>query len=346
MDPTIFLILAQDGVVNGAIYALLAISLVLVFTVTRVILIPQGELVAFGGLTYAALDAGQVPGSVYLLGALGAGAFAFGMAANRRTMSGPVVGRLVAETLVLPAVVIALTFAFAASKPGPALEALLALAIVTPMAPYLYRIAFAPLGQASVLVLLIASVGAHFALNGLGLVFFGAEGYRATAFSSATLALGDLSIPGQAIWIVGLTVFLVAALAGFFGFTLLGRALRATAVNRLGARLVGISTTQSGLIAFTLAGLIGALSGVLITPLATIYYDSGFLIGLKGFTAAIVGGLASYPAAGLAAIGIGVLESFASFYASAFKEVIVFTVIVPVLLYRSLRGGSAEEDSE
>ena len=71
MDGTIVLILAQDGIVNGAIYALLALSLVLVFAVTRVVFIPQGEFVAYGALTYAALDAGQVPASLWLLGGLG-----------------------------------------------------------------------------------------------------------------------------------------------------------------------------------------------------------------------------------------------------------------------------------
>jgi branched-chain amino acid transport system permease protein len=93
-----------------------------------------------------------------------------------------------------------------------------------------------------------------------------------------------------------------------------------------------------------LAGLIGAVSGVLVAPLTTIYYDSGFLIGLKGFVAAIVGGLASYPAAVLAALAVGVVESFSSFWASAFKEVIVFTLIIPVLLWRSWRHQAVEDE--
>ena len=151
-------------------------------------------------------------------------------------------------------------------------------------------------------------------------------------------------MPGQSLWIVGLTLALMLGLYGFFEFTLYGKALRATAVNRLGARLVGIGTAQSGEIAFALAGVIGALSGILIVPLTTIYYDTGFLIGLKGFIAAIIGGLASYPGAALAALVVGVLESFSSFWASAFKEVIVFTAIIPVLLWRSLRGGAVEEE--
>ena len=324
---------------NGAIYALLALSLVLVFAVTRVILIPQGEFVAFGALTYAALDSGQLPGSVWLLAALGVAAFVAGLLQERRGVL-----RLGVETLLVPAVVIGLTVLLAPRRAGVVVEALLSVAIVTPMAPYLYRVAFQPLAEASVLVLLIASVGVHLALNGLGLVFFGPEGFRAQGFSDARYAVGNLVVPGQALWIVGLTLLVMAGLGLFFDRTLAGKALRATAVNRLGARLVGIATSLSGRIAFALAGLIGAISGVLIVPLTTIYYDTGFLIGLKGFVAAIVGGLASYPLAAAAAILVGCVESFSSFYASAFKEVIVFTVIIPVLLWRSLRGAAEEEE--
>ncbi len=136
----------------------------------------------------------------------------------------------------------------------------------------------------------------------------------------------------------------MAGLALFFNRTLAGKALQATAVNRLGARLVGIATALSGRIAFAMAGAIGCLSGILIAPLTTVYYDSGFLIGLKGFVAAIVGGLVSYPLAALAAILVGCVESLSSFYASAFKEVIVFTVIIPVLLWRSLRAPADAEE--
>jgi branched-chain amino acid transport system permease protein len=344
VDATIALILVQDGIVNGAVYALLALSLVLVFAVTRVIFIPQGELVAFGALTYAALDAGQAPGSIFLLLALGLAALLAELWRQRQALHARGITNALLQCVVLPAAIAGLAVLVAPRHPGVLVNAVLAIAIVTPMAPFLYRLAFLPLAEASVLVLLIASIGVHLALQGLGLVFFGPEGARATGFSDARFDVGDLTVTGQSLWIIGLTVALMAALFVFFGFTLSGRALRATAVNRLGARLVGIPTAQSGLIAFTLAGFIGALSGVLIAPLTTIYYDSGFLIGLKGFTAAIVAGLASYPGAALAALLVGIVESFSSFWASAFKEVIVFTVIIPVLLWRSLRSPAAEED--
>jgi branched-chain amino acid transport system permease protein len=90
--------------------------------------------------------------------------------------------------------------------------------------------------------------------------------------------------------------------------------------------------------------LIGTFSGILISPITTIYYDSGFLIGLKGFVGAIIGGLASYPVAAVGAILVGLLESYSSFWASAFKEVIVFTLIIPVLLWRSLTTRHVEEE--
>jgi len=211
---------------------------------------------------------------------------------------------------------------------------------------FLYRIAFQPLAHTSVLVLLIASVGCHLALQGLGLLFFGAEGQRGPTLADAAFTAGPLRFTGQSLAVYGFTVAFIVVLWLFFGFTLYGKALRATAVNRLGARLVGIRTTLSGQIAFLLAAVIGALSGILIVPITTLYYDTGFLIGLKGFIAAIIGGLVSYPVTAIAALLVGTVEAFSSFYASNFKEVIVFMLLVPVLLLRSLAAPEVEEEKD
>jgi branched-chain amino acid transport system permease protein len=336
MDLSIFLILVQDGVTTGAIYALLALSLVLVFTVTRVIFIPQGEFVAYGALTMAALETGSFPRTAWMLVLLGIAAGVSGLVGERRVMNVYRAGLLVAETVLLPIVILGLTIWLAPRKPGLAAEMLLTLAIVTPMGPYIHRVAFQPLAEASTLVLLIAAVGVHLAMAGLGLVFFGAEGSRTTGFSDASFPLGPIIVTGQSLWVLGASAALVVALYLVLDRTLIGKALRATAVNRLGARLVGVEPALCGRIAFGVAAFIGALSGLLIGPLTTIYYDSGFLIGLKGFVSAIIAGLVSYPGAALAALLIGVVESLASFEASAFKEVIVFMAIIPVLLWRSL----------
>jgi branched-chain amino acid transport system permease protein len=194
-----------------------------------------------------------------------------------------------------------------------------------------------------VLVLLIVSVGVHFALVGLGLFFFGAEGFRNPSFWDARFAAGAVSVSGQTLIIFAASIILIVGLWLFFSRSLSGKALRATAVNRAGARLMGISSSAAGRLAFGMAAAIGALSGLLIGPTTTVFYDSGFLIGLKGFVAAVFAGLSSYPLALLGALGVGVLESFGSFWASAFKEVIVFSSILPVLLWRSLRDPHSEE---
>jgi branched-chain amino acid transport system permease protein len=346
LDTTILLFLLQDGITNGAIYALLGLALVLVFAVTRVILIPQGEFVTFGALTYSLLAVGKVPGTVWLAVLMGAVAFLFELWSMRRAFRLAQLLRSAALYVLLPLAILALTVILVPRTSGIVMNFILSLIIVAPLGPYLYRIAYQPMAEASVLTLLIASVGAHFALLGLGLVFFGPEGFRGPALSSASVAMGPVPVSGQSLAIYGLTVSLIVALWLFFGYTLYGKALRATAVNRIGARLSGIRTSLSGQLAFLLAAVIGAISGILIVPITTIYYDTGFLTGLKGFVAAIIGGLISYPLTAVAAILVGCVEAFSSFYASNYKEAIVFTLLLPVLILRSLAAPAVEEEHD
>ena len=344
MDTSIAGILALDGLTNGAVYALLALATVLVFAVTRVIFIPQGEFVAFGALTLALFQSGKVPGTVWLLLIMAAtvvGADLLHGVRQRQSAGRLLRGAL--RTLALP-VAASLLAAWAAPRGLPIIaQALLSLLLVTAMGPLLYRLAYESLAEASVLVLLIVSVGVHFAMVGLGLLFFGAEGFRNPSFWDARFALGPLSITGQTLFIFLASAALIVSLWLFFERSLRGKALRATAVNQLGARLMGISTRSAGRLSFTMAAFIGALSGLLIGPTTTIFYDSGFIIGLKGFVAAVFAGLSSYPLALVGALGVGLIESFGSFWASAFKEVIVFGAILPVLLWRSLRNPHGEE---
>jgi branched-chain amino acid transport system permease protein len=344
MDLSIAALLAQDGVTNGAIYALLALALVLVFAVTRVIWVPSGEFVAFGTLTLAALQLGKTPGTVGLLAAM---AIVAGLMETASAVRRGEVARLPRRLLLWTAVPLAIAGVVAAVAPLELplpLQILATLAAVTALGPLLYRIAFQPVAEASVLVLLIVSVAVHFALVGFGLWFFGAEGSRTPPFSAASFSIGAVNVSVQSLLVVATSVLLIFALYLFFGRTLYGKALRATALNRAGARLVGVSPNFAGALTFTLASLLCAFSGVLIGPITTIYYDSGFLISLKGFVGAIIGGLSSYPLAAAGSLLVGLIESFSSFWASAFKEVIVFTLIIPVLLWRSLT--SAHHDEE
>src|SRR4051812_48145240 len=344
MNASIAALLAQDGITNGSVYALLALALVLVFAVTRVIFVPAGELVAYGTLTLAGLQLGKPPGTVGLLVGMAVVAGVLeGIAAARAAPWRTLPRRLVLWTGV-PCAVAALVWWAAPLNWPLAAQVVLALAAVTALGPLLYRIAFLPLADASVLVLLIVSVAVHFALTGLGLWFFGAEGSRTPPFAAASFQLGDVTFSLQSLLVVASSIVLIIALYAFFGRTLYGKALRATAVNRIGARLSGISPRFAGTLTFALAGLLCAFCGVLIGPITTVYYDSGFLVSLKGFVGAIIGGLVSYPLAAAGALLVGLLESFSSFWASAFKEVIVFTLIIPVLLWRSLTTHHHEEE--
>jgi branched-chain amino acid transport system permease protein len=355
MDLSTIAILTQDGVTRGAIYALLALAFVLVFSVTRAIFIPQGEFVAYGALTMAAFQAHQAPLAASMLLALGA--LTFGVETGRmlrqpelRRHAWRTAAVYLVKYLLFPLAVFMAANGLAPLDLPQAAQVALTLLIVVPMGPMIYRLAYEPLSSASTLVLLIVSVGVHFVMVGLGLVMFGAEGWRTEAFSDARLEVplgaGSLLISGQSLWVMGVAVLLLGALYFYFSYTLPGKALRATAVNRLGAQLVGIGTTQAGRLAFTLAAGLGALCGILIGPITTLDYASGFLIGLKGFVAAIVGGLFSFPVAALGALVVGLLESFTAYWASEYKEVLVFTLILPVLLWRSLVGGHVKEEEE
>jgi branched-chain amino acid transport system permease protein len=346
LNTTILLFLLQDGITNGAIYALLGLALVLVFAVTRVILIPQGEFVTYGALTYATLSAGQVPGTARLALAMGFVAFALDIFSARKSLNLRRMLRALGVNVLLPLAILALTTWLAGRQTPIAINIALSLVIVAAIGLFLYRIAFQPIAHTSVLVLLIASVGCHLALQGMGLVFFGAEGQRGPTISNMAFTVGQLRFTGQNIAVYAITITFMIGLWLFFGYTLYGKALRATAVNRLGARLVGIRTSLSGQLAFLLASVIGAISGILIVPITTLYYDTGFLIGLKGFIAAIIGGLVSYPLTAVAALVVGTVEAFSSFYASNYKEVIVFTLILPVLVLRSLAAPAVEEEKD
>jgi branched-chain amino acid transport system permease protein len=341
MDFQISMLLAQDGIVNGAIYALLALALVLVFSVTRVIFVPQGEFVALGALTLATLQAGRTPPTLWLLLVLAAITLAVEAVRRQRGLTVDWPATLL-WTVVMPAAAALMGLAVKpASLAGQVIATLL---LITPMGPLLYRLAFRPLAHATVLSLLIVAVALHGVLVGLGLYFFGAEGSRTTPFSEARFDLSGITLTGQSLVVVGVAAALSALLFVFFERSIVGKALRATAINRVGARLMGIPTELAGDLSFALAALIGGVSGLLVAPITTIYYDTGFLMGLKGFVAAIVGGLASYPIAMAGALLVGLLESFSAFWASAFKEVIVFTLIIPVLLWRSLKSRHVEED--
>jgi len=344
MNFQIAMLLGQDGVTNGAIYALLALSILLVFTVTRILLIPQGEFVTFGALTMASLQAGQPTALGWLLLALTVIDCALELIASARTRRGVQVTKWMPVKLVYAAALLLLVRTLPLSDLPMPVQALLTLLLIVPLGPLVYRLFFQPIAGAHSLVLLIVSIAVHVAMVGVGLLLFGPDGAQTRPFSETLLQVGPVMLKSQTLWVIAVSLLLIVALFLFFGRSLYGKALRATAVNSMGARLMGISPTLAGKATFALAAFIGALSGILIAPITTLYFDSGFIISLKGFVGAIIGGLASYPIAALGALAVGLVEAFSMFWASNYKEIIVFTLIIPFLLWRSLTSRHLEEE--
>src|SRR5947209_19068943 len=307
MTPEVALILGIDGLANGAVYLLAGLGLVLIFSVTRVVFVPFGDVAAFAALSLAAFESGRLPptiGLVAMLALLAVAAEVWRLVRRGETARIP---RAVLGWGVLPLLPCALAWAVAGRQVPHAVFIVSAIALVVPITPLIARIALQPIADASTLVLLIASLALHFLLSGLGLLFFGPEGSRTAPLAEGSLSLpGGFTVSGQLLLMMTAAIVLSGLFFLAFERTAIGKALRATAVNRVGARLVGIRPARTALLAYTFASVLAGLIGVLVAPMATLYYDSGFLIGLKAFVAAIIGGLVSYPLTALRALPVGV----------------------------------------
>jgi branched-chain amino acid transport system permease protein len=346
MTSQIAAILTLDGIATGAIYVLIALGFVLIFAVTRIVFVPFGDITAFTALTLAALEAKHLPGTVGLVAALAVLATVLEIVTLLRARAPNRIIRALLFYLVLPLVpALAVWLTAGMNLPAP-VRIVLTIALIVPIAPLLDRIVFRPIADGSVLLLLTVAVALHFALVGLGLLFFGPEGVRTQSLTDFSVILAGVPISGETILIVAAAAVFSFLLFLFFEFTISGKALHATALNRTGARLMGIRPDHAGSIAFLLGSLLAAISGILIAPVNTIFYDSGFLIGLKAFVGAIIGGLISFPVTALGSLFVGILESFAAFQSSPFKEVIVFSILIPVLLWRSFTFVHAEEEAD
>jgi branched-chain amino acid transport system permease protein len=200
----------------------------------------------------------------------------------------------------------------------------------------LERVAIHPARRASSVTLIIITIGADIVMRGIALLIWGTDPYPLPAFTSGPpLILAGAVLTRQAIWIMGTTAIILALLSFFFMHTYLGKAVRACAMNRLSARLSGIRPDRMSLLSFALSAGLGAVGGIVIAPMTLVSYDMGLYLGLRGFVAAIMGGMVSAPGAVVGALLLGVLEALgAGIFRAAFKEVIAFVVLFLILFIR------------
>jgi branched-chain amino acid transport system permease protein len=199
----------------------------------------------------------------------------------------------------------------------------------------LEKLAIEPARGAPVVTLIIITIGASILLRGLASLVWDKKIHSLPAFSGeAPLKLGGATLLPQTLWVLGATVITVALLWWFFNRTLTGKAILAVSYNRLAAQLMGISVRRVLLVSFGLSAALGALAGVLIAPISFTSWDVGVMLGLKGFAAAILGGMGSGPGAIIGGLALGLIESLgAGYLSSAYKDVFAFVIILAALIF-------------
>ncbi len=183
---------------------------------------------------------------------------------------------------------------------------------------------------------IIITLGVAVALQGLAVKLWGTDARSMPAFTGERpFAVLGATIPPQALWVLGTAFTLMVALHLFFGVTYLGKAFRACAVNPYAARLAGIEVRTMSALSFLLSGMLGAVAGIIVAPIALAQYDSGIPLGIKGFVACIVGGLGHPTGAAVGGLLLGVLEAFAAgLLSSGYKNAIAFVLLLGFLFLR------------
>lgn len=201
-----------------------------------------------------------------------------------------------------------------------------------------------PLKRSSVITMIIITVGASIMLRGLAQLFWGETAIPVPPFTGVDVGgrVEDVNfhvlgaaIRAQELWVVGVTALLVIGMHFFFKRTLIGQAMRASAMNAAGARLVGISVSKMIVISFVMAAALGAIAGVTVSPVYYAKCDMGTALGLKGFCAAVLGGLGSFGGGVAAGIILGIVEALAGgLLWSDYKDAVAFVILLAILLIR------------
>lgn len=232
---------------------------------------------------------------------------------------------------------------------GLPLPVVLLLAVLVPavVGVLVEKLAIEPVKGAETVTLIIITIGASLVIRGIVQVWLGKNTFSLPAFSGdAPIEILGATLLPQSLWVLGITALVVAGLWYFFNRTLQGKAMLATSFNRTAAELVGINTSWVLFLSFAMSAALGALGGILITPITLTSYDVGIMLGLKGFVAAVVGGLGNGLGAVVGGLLVGILEAMgAGYVSSAYKDAIPFVLILLILFFmpRGLFGGKSTD---
>ncbi len=224
------------------------------------------------------------------------------------------------------------------------------LVVTTLVGMGLMKISYRPGRSTSLITILIITIGASMAISGTAQHVWDADIHRFPPFSGdAPIGFLGAAIVPQSLWIIGLTILVVGALVLFFQFSIYGKAMKACSIDRGAASLLGIRVTVMVLASFGLSAALGCVAGIVMTPMTMIDYSGGMLLAIKGFSAAMLGGMGSFVGAVIGGLLFAFLESFTSAYiSSSYKELVTFIVIINVLIFmpRGLMGPRSVEGFE
>lgn len=212
----------------------------------------------------------------------------------------------------------------------------LAVGGVSAMGLLLERLAIRPVRKPHPITLIIITIGASILLRGIGMLGWGKDAHSAPAFSQgAPIEVAGATLLPQSIWILGIVLIIVSVLQFFYRGTLTGKAMQACAINKRGAWLLGIPSERMVLLSFALSAGMGAVGGVLIAPVTMSSYDMGMMLGLKGFSAAMLGGLGSSFGSVAGGLVLGIAEALGVGYVSSgLKDLIAFLLLLLILYVR------------
>ncbi|MHB9028835.1 MAG: branched-chain amino acid ABC transporter permease [Candidatus Latescibacterota bacterium] len=201
----------------------------------------------------------------------------------------------------------------------------------------LFELAFIhPLKNPSVLSMIMITVAGSILIRGIAMFVWGKEEHGIPTFSgNEPVHILGASVAPQALWILGIMAAVLGVLYLVFQHTMTGKAMRAVAANRTAASLVGIPVRRIVLLSFAVSAGIGAIAGVILTPMTLMSFDRGTPFALKGFSAAVVGGLGNPVGAVLAGLSIGLIESYGTgLLSSHYKDVFALAILLLVLFLR------------
>jgi branched-chain amino acid transport system permease protein len=212
----------------------------------------------------------------------------------------------------------------------------LSVAVVSLVGLLLERLAIRTVRKPHPIVLVIITIGASILLRGIAMLVWGKDTHSSPSFSSdAPFEIAGATLLPQSLWIIGVVLIIVTGLQLFHRKTMTGKAMEACAINKKAASLLGIPSERMVLLAFALSAGMGSTGGILIAPISMSSYDMGMMLGLKGFCAAMLGGLGSSWGAVLGGMLLGILEALGvGFFSSSLKDAIAFFLLLLILYSR------------